>query len=205
MFTGIVTTWGKVTKTSPSGKGLRIAVRPENKIYNIGKGDSISVDGVCLTVEDIDNDEFIFYISEETLSVSKFRKILKPGYRANLEPPITPSSFLGGHLVTGHVDTVGKITKVIKKHEVTVMEILLNSDAESKFIVKKGSVAIDGVSLTVNEVYGLRFNVLLIPHTLKVTNLGDRKPGDPVNIEFDLIAKYVLKALTSHLHEIRRT
>jgi len=115
-----------------------------------------------------------------------------------------PSSFFGGHIVTGHVDTVGKIVKVAKSQETTRMEILLNSNEEAKYIIKKGSVAIDGVSLTVNEVYGLKFNVLLIPHTLKVTNLGDRKPGDPVNIEFDLIAKYVLKALTSYLHETRR-
>lgn len=204
MFTGIVTTYGKVTKVNTYGNGLRISIRPVNKIDNLSIGDSVSVDGVCLTIEDVDNNDFVFYVSEETLAVSKFRQVLKPGYKANLEPPITPSSFFGGHFVTGHVDTVAKIKRIAKLQDITKMEIILNSDQESKYIVKKGSVAIDGVSLTVNDVYGLRFDVLLIPHTLKVTNLGDRKIGDPVNIEFDLIAKYVHKSLTNYLPFKRR-
>ena len=204
MFTGIVTTTGEVIRVNHYGNGLRVSIKPLSKFNSIGVGDSVSVDGVCLTVEDIENDEFVFYLSQETLSVTKFRQVLKPRYKVNLEPPVTPSSFFGGHLVTGHVDTVGKITKISRLEETTRMEILLNSDKEAQYIVKKGSVAIDGVSLTVNEVRGLRFDVLLIPHTLKITNLGERKSGDPVNIEFDLIAKYVLKSLTTYTHEMRR-
>lgn len=189
MFTGIIEALGKVELFD--GKRLRLALSEPLKL---APGDSIAVDGACLTVERLGEGWFEAYLSEETLRRTKFRRVLRPGYVANLETPLTPEKFLSGHLVQGHVDAVGRVVRLVRRGEEATLEIEVPAGWE-KYLVEKCSVAVDGVSLTVASLRGRRFSVAIIPETLKRTNLGMRRAGEPVNLEFDLIAKYVEKFL----------
>ena len=189
MFTGIIETTGKVVRAESSP--LEIA----SSIESLDPGESISVNGVCLTVTTFGDGSFETGVSEETLRRSTLGS-QTPGARVNLERPLAVGDRFGGHVVQGHVDGVGRIVRVDPLEAST--EVTIGADAELlRYLVEKGSVAVDGVSLTVTAVGGSEFSVALIPHTLEVTNLGDRIPGDAVNLEVDIMAKYVEKLMKS--------
>jgi len=191
MFTGIVQAVGRVTRAVPHGDGLRLAVAAGDlEVGEVKIGDSIAVAGCCLTVVAADSETLSFDVSAETLRCTAG---LESGARVNLEKALRLSDRLGGHLLSGHIDGVGTVAR---------FEALGSSDASSllevdvpaelaRFIAAKGSIAVDGVSLTVNEVRGSRFAVNLIPHTLAATTLGDLARGTRVNLEIDLVARYV--------------
>ena len=199
MFTGIVTNVGKVKSIRRQGRGKRIFVLSELS-SKVSVGDSLSVDGVCLTVEDKTRDGFWLFLSEETLYVTKFGKVLRPGYRVNLELPLSLSTPLGGHIVTGHIDCTGKILRIVPKEGSATWEVAIDETEFKKYVIYKGSVALDGVSLTVSKVTLRGFEVELIPHTLSHTNFLDRRVGELVNLEFDLLGKYVEHFLKSMGH-----
>jgi len=157
-------------------------------------GDSVAINGCCLTVVAVDGATWSFEAGAETLSKTNLGG-LKPGDAVNLERPLGVGGELGGHFVQGHVDGVGRVNAIL--YDGDWVEMWFRIPAElSRFIVPKGSIAIDGVSLTVVDVEADRFSVALIPHTLQVTTLGNRQPGDAVNIETDILAKYVQRLIT---------
>ncbi len=190
MFTGIIEITGKIK--SLSSNKLEVQVR---KDFKVNLGDSVSVNGVCLTVSGINSDVMFFDVSQESFSFTNL-SALTSGTLVNLERAMPATGRFGGHFVTGHVDCVGKITKVIDNN--SSVDMFVEFDKKySKLLVGKGSVSINGVSLTVNGVDNDVFRLTLIPYTLKETNLLSQKNGSKVNIEFDILAKYVEKMLTS--------
>jgi riboflavin synthase len=198
MFTGIVTHLGRLAAIEPSGVDRRMIFELErDALADAAEGDSMCVSGACLTMLDIDRDagRFSADVSVETLDKTVLGA-LEVGDPVNLEPALRASDRLGGHLVSGHVDGPGELRERTGdgRGERFVFEV---SPAISRYIAAKGSVCIDGVSLTVNEVEGRRFGVYLIPHTLEVTTLGRLQPGDRVNIEVDMIARYVERLLST--------
>ena len=192
MFSGIIQNTEKVRKIIKEKDSLRIEI-PIPKNWKIEIGESINIDGVCSTVERIKNKMFSVFYMPETLSKTNLSNVNK-GHILNLEKSLTLNSLIGGHLVSGHIDTTGKISKIIDEVESRIITINLPRKF-TKYIVYKGSICVNGVSLTIVEVYDSSFIVSLIPHTLKNTNLGSLKRGDLVNIEIDLIAKYLEKLL----------
>lgn len=194
MFTGLVEETGRIASKVRSGKGIRIRIVPDFEL-KLAPGDSVAVDGVCLTVEKIRGKEFELFLSDETLRRTKFGKSLVTGLRVNLERPMTPEKMFGGHLVTGHVDTVGKLERTSRTGEGTLWEISISEKRYMRYLVEKGSVAVDGVSLTVVSLLPSGFTIALIPFTLQNTNFRERKRGDLLNIEFDIIGKYIERFL----------
>ena len=192
MFTGIVEEAGEITEVVHlPDEALRLVVRGPAVIEGTRHGDSIAVNGVCLTVTELGEETFAADVMRETLVRSSLRDA-RPGLRVNLERAMMPTSRLGGHIVQGHVDgTAALVSRTHSEH----WEVLrfATPPALSRYIVDKGSIAIDGVSLTVSGVdaAGTWFEVSLIPTTLALTTLGEREPGDIVNLEADVIAKYV--------------
>jgi riboflavin synthase len=199
MFTGLVETLGKVTSVEKTGNGIRLSLKPLSD-FEVQLGDSISVNGVCLTVTKgvskyaPENSELIFDISPETIRSTNFGE-LSISDKVNLERALRLSDRLGGHMVTGHVDGVSTISDKRSSGEYTFYKFE-SSNNILKYVVKKGSIAVDGVSLTVTEVDNRSFSVAIIPHTLKATNIGDKRIGYKVNVEVDIIGKYVEKFLT---------
>ena len=191
MFTGIVEGMGEMVSLQRRGDDLRITVRPPFPADELALGDSISVDGACLTAAAIEGGGFTADVSAETLSVTTLGG-LSVGDMVNLERALTLSSRLGGHLVTGHVDCIGRLT-ARRPHGKSVLLTFDLPAGTGRYLIVKGSVAVAGVSLTVNRCTGTSFEVNVIPHTLKMTNLGLLNVGSPVNIEADLIGKYVEK------------
>jgi riboflavin synthase len=195
MFTGIVTDMGEVVSVAPRGELRRLRIACSYDSDGIALGASIACSGVCLTVVGVARDgaRTIFEVdaAAETLAVTTVGAWVE-GTRINLERALKIGDELGGHIVTGHVDGVAK---VLSREDFNDMRrFWFEAPRElSRFIAKKGSVALDGVSLTVNEVEGVRFSVLLIPHTFAVTTLGARKAGDALNIEVDLMARYAAR------------
>lgn len=190
MFTGIVITTGLVREKIPVGGDVRLLIQAEDMDFgSCREGDSMSVSGVCLTMLEVQPHGFSADVSAETLHVTTLG-LIKAGQSVNLEPAMTLADRLGGHLVTGHVDGVGKLSGRVPDGRSERFEFELPPGLE-KYVAKKGSVCVDGVSLTVNDVSGCRFSVCLIPHTLGTTTLGGLKLGSRVNIEVDLIARYV--------------
>ena len=186
MFTGIVEERGAVLEIGPT----RLAISCATVNADSDVGASVAVNGVCLTVVERSERHLAFDLSEETLRRTSFAR-LSAGDPVNLERPLTLSSRLGGHLVQGHVDGVGTVTG-FERDEVGGAWITIETPAElDRYLVEKGSVCVDGVSLTVAGNDRRSFSVALIPHTLDVTTLGATEPGDPVNLEVDVIAKYV--------------
>ena len=185
MFTGIVEELGTVRSASPE----RIVVTCRTVTEDSPIGASMSVNGVCLTVVKNDGESLTFDVSPETRARSTLG-VLAEGSPVNLERPVTLATRLGGHLVQGHVDAVGTIARLDRNGEGAVLTVEA-PDAVARYLVEKGSVAVDGVSLTVASRNGGSFDVALIPHTLDVTTLGSARPGDSVNLEVDVIAKYV--------------
>ena len=197
MFTGIVEGIGKIESLrAQAGGSRRIAVSTTLPVDKLPIGASIAVNGVCLTVVARRARRFEADIGPETLRVTTFAD-LGAGDRVHLERPLKVGDPLGGHLVAGHVDGVGRIETRRKQGDALGLRIAAPAQL-APFLAPKGSVTVDGVSLTVNEVAGAVFSVLLIPHTLIATCLGERKTGDRVNIEADLIAKHVARLVKPH-------
>lgn len=193
MFTGIVEAVGTVESVSAAAEtaAVRIASGGLN-LSDIAIGDSVAVNGVCLTVTDLGDDVLEFDVSAETLNVTSG---FQAGQRVNLEKSLRLDTRLGGHLVSGHVDAVGEVDEIVDYDGNRVMTVRFPHSL-ARYFARKGSVAVNGVSLTVNSVEEGRFSVNLIPHTLAATNLGDLAKGSGVNLEIDLIARYVERMLS---------
>ncbi|MDP2809577.1 MAG: riboflavin synthase [Rhodocyclaceae bacterium] len=193
MFTGIVAATGKITHLQPLEKGVRLTVEsPGLKLGNVAIGDSIAHNGVCLTVIAKKRVSYQVDVSRETLDCTV--GLDAEGGEVNLEKAMRLSDFIGGHLVSGHVDGVGEVVKfepVGESHELVIEA----PKKLAKYIARKGSVTVDGVSLTTNKVKGRRFSINLIPHTVEVTTLKRLTAGARVNLEVDLIARYVERML----------
>lgn len=195
MFTGIIEDVGTVKSIEKKGLFGRIVVGTALDLSCIKVGDSIAVDGSCLTVTELFAGAFAADLSAETFKVTTLGNI-SPGAKVNIEPALTLSRPLGGHMVSGHVDGVGAIKKKVEKGGSALLEVSCPSALMGQ-IVKKGSVAVDGISLTVAELSPDGFTVAVIPHTLKKTTLPDKREGARVNIETDVIGKYVEKYFAS--------
>ncbi len=193
MFTGLIEEVGKVKGINRKVDGINVSIEARNILDDIKIGDSIAVNGVCLTVVSLSDRGFSFDVSKETLDRSNL-KFLKIGEYVNLERALKVSDRLGGHIVQGHVDTTGSITKITPLGEHTIFEIEIPPEYLN-LAVEKGSIAIDGISLTINSIKNNRLFFNIIPHTIKSTNLQFRKVGDIINIEFDVIGKYVWNML----------
>ena len=189
MFTGIIEELGFVRSIAMRGENARIVIGASVVIRGTNHGDSISVNGVCLTALDIQDDSFAADVSRETLSCTTLGA-LDVGAGVNLEKSLRLADRLGGHLVSGHVDGVGRVLAVTPDARSQCWTFEL-PPALARYVAQKGSICIDGVSLTVNDVDGNRFGVNLIPHTVAVTTFAARGVGAAVNIEVDLIARYV--------------
>lgn len=194
MFTGIIEDVGAVKSVEKKGVSGRINIETTLDLTHVGVGESIAVDGACLTVTRISPRSFSADVSEETLSLTTIGK-LKRGDNVNLERPLTASKFLGGHIVTGHIDGTGAIKSVKEAGGYSDIEFAVLPEI-SRQIVKKGSVAVDGISLTVVELTSVGFRVVIIPHTIKRATLINKGKGSLVNIETDIIAKYVERFLS---------
>ena len=195
MFTGLIEEVGTVSTVDQSMEGSRIRVSAEAILPNIQLGDSIAVDGACMTVVAFDAQSFTFEASPESLSKTNLASF-KAGRRVNLERPLTPTSRIGGHYVTGHVDGMATLVSKTPQGNSIILEFEVDTTDLAELLIPKGSVAVLGISLTVNTVQNHRFSVAIIPHTLSHTNLGDYQPGDRVNIETDLLGKYVRRLMT---------
>jgi len=196
MFTGIVEELGTVESIEDQGDALRLTLAASTVLSDAALGDSISVNGCCLTVAARDEATWTADVMAETLSRTSLRAV-GPGDQVNLERAVTPTTRLGGHLVQGHVDAVGTIASRTPSEHWEVVEVTLPADL-TRYLVEKGSVTVDGVSLTVVAVGPDTFSVSLIPETLARTTLGRKGVGDPVNLEVDVLAKHVEKLLAHH-------
>jgi len=195
MFTGIIEELGRVRSIEERGENARIVISANVVTEGTNHGDSISVNGVCLTALDIHPDSFAADVSRETLHRSTLGS-LRPGSRVNLERAVTPATRLGGHIVQGHVDARGQFTGVEDHGESWTVKIAYPKEI-ARYLVFKGSVAVEGISLTIAGLADDHFEVAIIPKTWEVTNLSHLKPGDEVNLEVDIIGKYVERLLAS--------
>ncbi|UMZ75320.1 riboflavin synthase [Natranaerofaba carboxydovora] len=193
MFTGIVEEVGKMKSLKKQGEMMKLKVSASKILEDIQLGDSIATNGVCLTVTDFDKNSFTADVMPETVRKTNLRN-LKPDSGINLERAMTPSKRLGGHIMTGHIDGIGTMVDK-KKDEKALVYTFKISELLSRYMVQKGSIAIDGVSLTIIDAENDWFSIGLIPHTAGETILGELKEGDEVNLEVDIIAKYVEKLL----------
>ncbi|MFE4539854.1 riboflavin synthase [Streptomyces scopuliridis] len=193
MFTGIVEELGEVTAIEDLGDSSRFRLRGPVVTENAKHGDSIAVNGVCLTVVDFEDGEFTADVMAETLKRSSLGA-LATGSRVNLERPVAVGGRLGGHIVQGHVDGTGTVLERTPSEHWELVRIALPAGL-SRYVVEKGSITVDGVSLTVVEAGPDYFTISLIPTTLALTTLGIKGPGDPVNLEVDVLAKYVERLL----------
>jgi len=211
MFTGIVEELGVVRAIEEQGDAVRLTLRAGKVMTDVRVGDSIAVNGCCLTVSELGSETFTADVMRETLDKTSVGE-LEPGTRVNLEHAVTASTRLGGHIVQGHVDGTGRIVARTPSEHWELVEVSLPADL-SRYLVPKGSIAVDGISLTVVDVSddvstssttglersttGGSFTVSLIPETLARTTLGSKLVGEPVNLEVDVIAKYVERLLSS--------
>ena len=196
MFTGIIQKIGFISSVKYREQTAVLHLTVNELISELQPGSSIAINGVCLTVRDQNHDSIKTDLSMETLNRSNLGKV-KPGDPVNLELPLLPTTRLGGHFVQGHVDTTTEVYRIKKSQEFATFQFLL-PDLIRPYVVEKGSIAIDGISLTVSKIQKDFFEVAIIPHTLEHTNLGHRLRGDQVNIECDVLAKYVQKCLGPH-------
>jgi riboflavin synthase len=195
MFTGIVEEIGRVTLIEQRGENRRMTIAAERTSKELARGNSVSVSGVCLTALDIKSGSFCADLAPETWLRTSFSRI-QEGALVNLELPMKADGRFGGHIVQGHVDGVGKLLSFerIADSENWWLEIELPDEVE-KYTVYKGSISIEGISLTVAKLEKNRCTIAIIPHTVEMTNLHSLKTGDPVNLEADLVAKYVEKMM----------
>lgn len=190
MFTGIVEEVGRITRINKvSERAIQLTIAAKEVLTDVSVGDSIAVNGICLTVTNFTEDTFNVDVMPETIKATSLCRI-EEGAHVNLEPSLQPKSRIGGHFVTGHIDTVGKITRKKEVENAVYYDIAIPDELMIYFI-DKGSIAVDGVSLTVFAVEEQSVTISLIPHTLAVTILGEREVGDIVNIECDMLAKHV--------------
>jgi len=193
MFTGIIEELGSVRSIEERGENAHIVISANVVTEGTNHGDSISVNGVCLTALDIQPDSFAADVSRETLLRSTLGS-LRPGSPVNLERAVTPATRLGGHIVQGHVDARGRFTSVEDHGESWTVKIAYPKEI-ARYLVFKGSVAVEGISLTIAGLTDDHFEIAIIPKTWEVTNLSHLKPGDEVNLEVDVIGKYVERLL----------
>ncbi|CAK0765337.1 Riboflavin synthase [Gammaproteobacteria bacterium] len=194
MFTGIIQAIGEVASLEPKGGDARIQIHSLNLDWrDVALGDSIAVSGVCLTVIGLHGNGFLADVSQETLSRTAFRHFRR-GTQVNLEKALTLNTRLGGHLVSGHVDGVGKILRKSTEGRSIQFSIAAPSSL-ARYIAEKGSICVDGVSLTVNRVEGSIFALNIVPHTLAGTTLQERSAGQEVNLEVDIVARYLERLL----------
>uniref|UniRef100_A0AAU2W0W7 Riboflavin synthase n=1 Tax=Streptomyces sp. NBC_00008 TaxID=2903610 RepID=A0AAU2W0W7_9ACTN len=199
MFTGIVEELGEVTAVENLGDSSRFRLRGPVVTEGAKHGDSIAVNGVCLTVVDHGGQEFTADVMAETLNRSSLGA-LRAGSRVNLERPMAVGGRLGGHIVQGHVDGTGRIVERKPSENWEIVKVSLPAEL-TRYVVEKGSITVDGVSLTVVDAGPDYFTISLIPTTLALTTLGHKQPGDPVNLEVDVIAKYVERLLGHRAQE----
>ncbi|MDD2046987.1 riboflavin synthase [Pseudomonas putida] len=194
MFTGIIESIGSIRSLTPKGGDVRVYVETGKlDLGDVKLGDSIAVNGVCLTAVELPGDGFWADVSRETLDCTAFNE-LKSGSRVNLEKALTPTTRLGGHLVSGHVDGVGEV--VSRSDNARAIQFRIRAPKElAKYIAHKGSITVDGTSLTVNVVDGAEFELTIVPHTLAETIMADYRPGRRVNLEVDLLARYLERLL----------
>jgi riboflavin synthase len=195
MFTGIIQAVGSLATIEPREGDIRVRIDAGVlDLRDTGTGDSIAVNGVCLTAVEVGGSAFAADVSRETLACTTFHD-LRAGARVNLEKALTPTSHLGGHLVSGHVDGVGEVLE--RRAEARSVRFRIRLPAPlARYVAAKGSVCVDGVSLTVNDVQGNEFGVNVVPHTLEATTLGSWQAGRRVNIEVDQVARYVERLLS---------
>lgn len=193
MFTGLIEGIGKINSVTKTGRDMNLTIMPLFDMADSKTGDSLSVDGVCLTITDMKDRILSMYASEETVSRSTMGR-LRQGDQVNLERALSLAARLGGHMVSGHVDGVGRIIRKEQVQKSWVIRISIDRGM-SRYVIEKGSIAVDGISLTVNSCKDDLFDVNIIPETAIITTILNKNAGDPVNIETDLIAKYVEKFL----------
>jgi riboflavin synthase len=194
MFTGIIQAIGTIAALEPKGEDVRVRVQTDKlDLADVQLGDSIAVNGVCLTAVDLPGDGFWADVSGETLSRTTFAGLQK-GSQANLEKALTPTTRLGGHLVSGHVDGIGEVLS--RQSDGRSERFVIRAPAElARYIAEKGSICVDGISLTVNGVNGAEFELNIVPHTLVETTMSEFNPGTRVNLEVDIIARYLERLL----------
>jgi riboflavin synthase len=194
MFTGIIQAIGTIAALEPKGEDVRLRVQTGKlDLADVQLGDSIAVNGVCLTAVELPGDGFWADVSGETLSRTTFAGLQK-GSQANLEKALTPTTRLGGHLVSGHVDGIGEV--VSRSSDGRSERFVIRAPAElARYIAEKGSICVDGISLTVNGVIGSEFDLNIVPHTLVETTMSEFKPGTRINLEVDIIARYLERLL----------
>ncbi|MFK7976188.1 MAG: riboflavin synthase [Halioglobus sp.] len=190
MFTGIIQAVGEIAQMESSGGDMRLRINTGKlSLDDVQLGDSICTNGVCITVTELPGDGYWADVSNETLNFTTLGN-LKPGSRVNLEKALTPQSRLGGHIVSGHVDGVGEVVSLAEDAR-SIRFVLRAPDELAKYIAHKGSICIDGTSLTVNAVNGAEFDLNIIPQTIAETVFGEYAPGSTVNLEVDVIARYL--------------
>ena len=203
MFTGIIEEKGMISRIMKTASQAILTIKAKKVMEDIHKGDSIAVNGICLTVTSFSANEFQADVMHETLDRTSL-KMLKPGSSVNLERAMAAGGRFGGHMVSGHIDGTGRITD-IKEDSLAIWYTIETSPEILHYIVEKGSIAIDGISLTVAKVTQTTFAVSTIPHTRVVTTLGERRAGDLVNLENDIVGKYVEKFIyEKNTHEIMK-
>ena len=191
MFTGIIENIGKVTLIEEVNRNYVIKIEIANLSMNISNGDSIAINGACLTVTNVKDNIFSFDLSPETMKLTSFKYLIKHDL-VNIEFPLTLNKFISGHITTGHIDTVGVIEKLSKNTDSWFIQIKIDK-IYLKYIVHKGSICIDGISLTINQIQGNIIDLMVIPHTYQNTIIKNYSLGDSVNIEVDYIAKHLEK------------
>ncbi len=201
MFTGIIEEVGTVVEVFDSGEFRRIRVQAQTVLDDMISGSSIATNGVCITAREVDRDSFTADLSRETLDRTTLKHAVG-GFHVNLERSMRADSRFGGHIVQGHVDGVGAIRRFDRRGDDWILEVAYDPAWESR-LVWKGSIAVDGISLTVAALAKETFSIAIIPHTLENTNLQDASPGDEVNLEFDVLAKYVEKLVGPYLERIK--
>ncbi len=193
MFTGIIEELGKITALERHADGAKIKIAARVVTKDTNEGDSIAVNGVCLTALDIKTDSFTADVSRETLDRSTLGR-LKAGAKVNLERAVTPTTRLGGHIVQGHVDSRGKFVSAVQNGDFWTVRVSFPKEI-GQYLVYKGSISVEGISLTIAELGADHFEIAVIPKTWELTNLSTLKTGDEVNLEADVIAKYVERIL----------
>ena len=195
MFTGLIEELGTVRSVRPRGAGLILQIAASTVLEDLKRGDSVSVSGVCLTAVEIDSESFTAELLEETRRRTYFER-LRPGSPVNLERPLRAGDRMGGHFVQGHVDAIVEIRSVRPAGDDRILSVRYGVDL-ARYFVEKGSVALDGISLTIARLDARSFEVALIPETLGRTTLGSKRPGDPLHVEVDVIGKYVERFLNT--------
>lgn len=199
MFTGIVTGLGKILHIEEKGEGKHLSIETEpHYLKHSSIGDSIAINGICSTITAIEDALFTCDYLKETLNVTTAASF-KAGDSLNLELSATLKTYFGGHMVSGHVDTVARVLSFEKKGDWGQLKIAC-PDTDSDYLIHKGSIAIDGISLTISKLEDTTVSVELIPHTLEKTTLLTKKKGSTVNIEYDMLGKYIAKILKGRLH-----